>query len=75
MLSLDEALSQLLALAEPVADNEEVDTIEAANVKAAVDDVVGRQLAAFKADEAFIKAMIHYEADVDLFSVEEARQS
>lgn len=29
MLSLDEALSQLLALAEPVADNEEVDTIEA----------------------------------------------
>ena len=30
--------------------------------------------AAFKADEAFIKAMIHYEVDVDLFSMEEARR-
>ncbi|MFY7984821.1 MAG: molybdopterin molybdenumtransferase MoeA, partial [Burkholderiaceae bacterium] len=29
MLSLEDALSQLLALAEPVADEEEVDTIEA----------------------------------------------
>lgn len=28
MLSLEDALSQLLALAEPVADEEEVDTIE-----------------------------------------------
>lgn len=30
--------------------------------------------AAFKADETFIKAMIHYEADVDLFGMEEARR-
>ncbi len=30
--------------------------------------------AAFAADQAFIKAMIHYEADVDLFGVEEARR-
>ena len=30
--------------------------------------------AAFAADLTFIKAMIHYEADVDLFGVEEARR-
>jgi hypothetical protein len=30
--------------------------------------------AAFAADTAFIKAMIHYEADVDLFGMEEARR-
>jgi hypothetical protein len=28
----------------------------------------------FTTDAAFIKAMIHYEADVDLFGVEEARR-
>lgn len=41
--------------------------------------VTGRRLvideAAFKADEAFIKAMIHFEVDVDLFGVEEARRN
>jgi carboxyl-terminal processing protease len=31
--------------------------------------------AAFKADEAFIKAMIHFEVDNDLFSFEEARRN
>ena len=31
--------------------------------------------AAFAADRAFIKAMIHYEVDSDLFSVEEARRN
>lgn len=31
--------------------------------------------AAFKADEAFIRAMIHFEVDVDLFGVEEARRN
>ena len=30
--------------------------------------------AAFTADTTFIKAMIHYEADVDLFGMEEARR-
>jgi hypothetical protein len=31
--------------------------------------------AAFTADLAFIKAMIHYEVDIDLFGVEQARRS
>jgi carboxyl-terminal processing protease len=31
--------------------------------------------AAYRADLAFIKAMIHFEVDVDLFSVEEARRA
>ena len=31
--------------------------------------------AAFKADEAFIRAMIHFEVDNDLFSFEEARRN
>jgi carboxyl-terminal processing protease len=31
--------------------------------------------AAFSADLSFIKAMIHYEVDIDLFGVEEARRS
>lgn len=31
--------------------------------------------AAFKADQAFIRAMIHFEVDVDLFGVEEARRT
>jgi hypothetical protein len=30
---------------------------------------------AFAADLAFIKAMIHYEVDIDLFGVEQARRS
>ncbi len=30
--------------------------------------------AAFTADQAFIKAMIHYEVDIDLFGIEEARR-
>jgi hypothetical protein len=29
---------------------------------------------AFKADEAFIRAMIHFEVDIDLFGAEEARR-
>jgi len=31
--------------------------------------------AAFKADVAFIKAMIRFEVDVDLFGIEEARRN
>jgi hypothetical protein len=31
--------------------------------------------AAYKADVAFIKAMIHFEVDADLFGIEEARRN
>ena len=40
-----------------------------------VDQRVKMDDAAFKTDLPFIKAMIHYEVDVDLFSVEEARKN
>jgi len=40
-----------------------------------VDQRVPMDEAAMKADMAFVKAMIHFEVDVDLFGVEEARRT
>lgn len=40
-----------------------------------VDQRVNIDEAALKADMAFVKAMIHFEVDVDLFGVEEARRT